>query len=333
MIFRRKAPKAFRLFLLAVFAWLCAASFVHAQDSNTLIQAARDGDPNAQFELASRYAKGQGLPLDMEQSIFWLEKSAAQDHVLAQMGLALAYSSGTGVPKSMEKALAWWERAADQGQYSAMYNAALMHRQGIGTPKNPQKAVKWLEKAADLGLGAAQNMLGDMYYQGEGVRQSTKKAVKWYEKAAEQKVGPAFASLGAVYLQGDNPDYKQALEWYRKGADMGDAECQKNLGLAYTGRWGVHENLTQAVIWLGKAAKQGHTSAQVLLAKIYFENDMIDLAEEWAKEAAKAQDPKGLYLWARVLIIREDHDRAEQVMQQSAALGYAPAKAWLERIE
>jgi len=48
---------------------------------------AEDGSASAQYELAVRYLKGDGLDKDVETGRKWLEKSAAQDYSLAKRKL------------------------------------------------------------------------------------------------------------------------------------------------------------------------------------------------------------------------------------------------------
>ena len=57
------------------------------------------------------------------------------------------------------------------------------------------------------------------------------------------------------------------LPTFKKSAEQGDAEAQYNLGMMYANGNGVAEDQWEAVVWLRKAAKQGHKAARNELAK------------------------------------------------------------------
>ncbi|MBR0222370.1 MAG: ankyrin repeat domain-containing protein [Synergistaceae bacterium] len=57
------------------------------------------------------------------------------------------------------------------------------------------------------------------------------------------------------------------LPTFKKSAEQGDAEAQYNLGMMYANGNGVAEDQWEAVVWLRKAAKQGHKAARNELAR------------------------------------------------------------------
>ena len=121
----------------------------------------------------------------MAQDSFLLERAKGGD-AEAQFELGVMYYYGDGVPEDEEEAAKWTRLAAEQGHAGAQNNLGLMYDNGNGVRQNDEEAVYWYRQAAGQGLAQAQHNLGLMYFYGEGVRQDREKAVYWYCKAAEQ---------------------------------------------------------------------------------------------------------------------------------------------------
>jgi len=68
---------------------------------------ADQGDKVAQFNLATLYYYGQGMPLDYVEAAKWLRMAADQGLGLAQILLGLCYASGDGVPEDYVTAHMW----------------------------------------------------------------------------------------------------------------------------------------------------------------------------------------------------------------------------------
>jgi TPR repeat protein len=78
----------------------------------------------------------------------------------AQFNLGTVYADGEGVPQDDAEAARWFRLAADQGHANAQTNLGIMYRYGVGVPQDRAEAVRWFRLAADQGLGEAQNNLG-----------------------------------------------------------------------------------------------------------------------------------------------------------------------------
>ncbi|MBK8792866.1 MAG: sel1 repeat family protein [Holophaga sp.] len=57
---------------------------------------ASEGSAEAQFALAWRFDKGQGVPRNLPWAVVWYEKAAKQGHKLAQFNLGCCYFQGEG---------------------------------------------------------------------------------------------------------------------------------------------------------------------------------------------------------------------------------------------
>ena len=64
------------------------------------IQAAKQGDAKAQFNLGLSYDRGEGVEKNYETAVEWYRKAAEQGYAKAQTNLGLSYDLGEGVERS-----------------------------------------------------------------------------------------------------------------------------------------------------------------------------------------------------------------------------------------
>lgn len=118
-----------------------------ASDIDEHVQAAEQGDPEAQYSLALRYINGSGVRKDAKLGITWLQK------------------------------------AIDQNYPKAAYRYAKLFEEGIAVPMNAKSAAEWYLKAAQLGVVGAQRKMGELYNAGKGVNKDPVQAYAWYNIA------------------------------------------------------------------------------------------------------------------------------------------------------
>ncbi|MBI1215344.1 MAG: hypothetical protein GC185_05945 [Alphaproteobacteria bacterium] len=75
-------------------------------------------------------------------------------------------------------------------------------------------------------------------------------------------------------------DYIEANKWYRKAADLGDAQCQYDLGVSYHYGSGVKQDDVQSAEWYKKAAAQKYPSAELHLGNYYLQGIGVKKDEE-----------------------------------------------------
>ena len=258
-----------------------------------LLEKAAGGDAAAQFDLAVRYFRGDGVSRDYEEGAAWMLKGAEQGHAEAQHGLALVYAVGKGVPKDFSETASWLRKAAEQRHADAQAMLGLAYAQGEGVPQSFSEAASWSRKAAEQGHPVAQNQLGTAYERGEGVPQDFSEAASWYRKAADQGEANAQYNLGALHYRGKGvpQDLSAAALWYRKAAEQGHVLAQNNLGLLYRLGDGVPRDDSEAASWLRKAADQGEANAQYNLGALYHRGKGVpqDFSEAafWYRKAAE----------------------------------------------
>jgi uncharacterized protein len=75
-----------------------------------------------------------------------------------------------------------------------------------------------------------------------------------------------------IYLYSDDikHDYIEALKWYKMGAEQGEMNGQRKLGMMYEKGMGVVKNYSEALKWYGKSAEQGDWDAQLKLGEFYY---------------------------------------------------------------
>ncbi len=80
------------------------------------------------------------------------------------------------------------------------------------------------------------------------------------ERSAQLGYGPAQYELGLAYAAGEGvpQNLSLAVFWWKKGAKNLDGAAQLELGTAYAHGWGVPKNMTKAIYWWTKAARDGN---------------------------------------------------------------------------
>lgn len=111
--------------------------------------------------MGVRYLMGRGVPQNNEKAFIYFSQAAENGDPFAQNELAYLYAAGKGTPKNPAKAFFWYQKAAEHGLASAQYNLGLLYRRGMGTPKNEALAIKWFKESALHGFEPARIALGE----------------------------------------------------------------------------------------------------------------------------------------------------------------------------
>lgn len=284
----------------------------------SLQRLAKTGYVEAQFEIATLYVEGLGIPQNYKQAAFWFSKAADQGHVKSSQILGDLYATGYGVPRDYQKAAIRYKVAADRGDMLAQYSLALLHEKSLISQAEGEKAFYYYKLAAEQGYAEAQTNLGVLYQEGEVVPQDYKKAQQWYIRAATQNYSRAQNNLGTLYSKalGVPQDYSQAAKWYKLAARNGLAIAMTNLGVLYENGFGVRLDEEEAKKWYRKAgnlnnltshfgqnreysntissiektANSGNPAAQYELGRLYIEGRTVPqdfvMAYKWINLAA-----------------------------------------------
>lgn len=89
------------------------------QAEEHLLQQAKNGDADAQYELGSYYLDNQWMQQDYPEAMEWLEKAAKQEHLDAMYEVGLIYHKGLGVESNRDQAVEWLTKAGLEGHDKA----------------------------------------------------------------------------------------------------------------------------------------------------------------------------------------------------------------------
>ncbi|RKW15313.1 MAG: sel1 repeat family protein [Cardiobacterium sp.] len=117
-----------------------------------LRQAAEAGSASAQYQLALRYRKGEGVAQNPTEADYWLRRAAEQEHEDAQIALALRYYDNLAGAKYHKTAtMPWLEKAGTKGDAARQYQVGMIYLEH----DNRVDARRWLSRAAERGDVAA----------------------------------------------------------------------------------------------------------------------------------------------------------------------------------
>lgn len=177
-------------------------------------------------------------------------------------------------------ALSLAEKLAAAGDPQAHTLIGRIHAEGLGVPQSATTAAKWYAKAVEFGDIEAAFALGTLHAKGKaengaGLERNYAEAARLFEIAAAKEHALANYSLGLLFLRGqckgENPH--RAFAHIRYAAWKGVAAAQYDLGTLYATGTGTDPNAFEAARWIEKAAKAGHTEAEIEYAVILFKVD------------------------------------------------------------
>ena len=169
-------------------------------DLDNLRNAAAHGDASAAFSF---YMRAPYTPQYVEESLRWLRYAADKDRSGAEYELGRLYSLGEGVPLDLAQTVAWWERASAQHDLRTTLRLAHLLLDDASGQRNPARAVELLKQAAVDHSAAAMVQLGDLAAAGTGMARDDAVALVWWRRAAQEgQSGAAFVRLGDVAALG-----------------------------------------------------------------------------------------------------------------------------------
>lgn len=261
---------------------------------------AEDGDPEAQYRLATLYREGTGVERDDGRAAVLLREAAVEGHRRAAYQLGLMYASGAGVPQNEAEALAWMRLAAQRGHATARIMMAVMEsaedgREIAAMPAPPRKPhppplrAKPSLAQSDGGAEAPEVVV-------EAVVADPTPTVVHANLGPTPNLAPAPAATGFeagldAYKRGD---FATALAAWQPLAEQGLAEAQERLAVMHERGEGVSQDLHAAVLWFRRAAEQGYAPAQFSLGVMRLKGKGVPqdyvLAHMWFDLAAAQGD-------------------------------------------
>lgn len=227
------------------------------------------GDPGAHTGLGALYAGGFGVTRDHAKALTFWKIAAEKKSAAAQFGMATLYANGWGVARDDAQAVQWFQLAAKQGFAGAQAALANAYEFGNGVPVDAGAAQNWRKIADQSARAAAQNGPRRMYpdcCDGEP-EQTMADVVKWYRLDAE--TGDAERQLIFARFLFSNKKTQEAIVWLERAATQGHAHAMAELGAIYLSGYGLSANPELGLKYTRLAAEQGIASARIRLADIY----------------------------------------------------------------
>ena len=222
-----------------------------------------------------------------------LLERAKEGNLEAQKDLAMAYVRGDEIEQNYEEAFKWYKAAAEQGDADAQNSLYNRYAKGEGVEQNSEEAMKWLHRSAEQGYGLAYYNLGFEYSSGDLVRKDELEAIKWYKKAAKKDIKEAYYQLGFLYTYSDTiKDYQAARECYELAGGSWNGEAQNELGILHFNGFGTPKDDAKAFLYFQLAAENGSPEGMYNLGAMY-DNGFgtkrnSKLADQWFKKSCEA---------------------------------------------
>lgn len=168
-----------------------------------------------------------------------------------------------------------WERAFAQSTPPPAVASSAPADEALGKAKQAVEgkdfisAVFWFRAAAEDGNIEAQNELGDMYRNGSLLAENIPEAKRWFLKTAQ--AGSLYGQFALGGIACDEHNSKEAILWMGKAAKQGFEHAEAFLGAAYAGLCGdIGPDVKRGISLLRKGAAAGNQSAQHLLGVAYY---------------------------------------------------------------
>jgi TPR repeat protein len=265
-------------------------------------KAAEGGYPPAMVMTARYLGRGEHLEKDAEGAWMMLIQTLKSDNAAARIQAALEFMPGGVGPESPKRTRKVLQEMIAAGNGEAMVSYAMkvlgLRKADAGSVE-AKEGIKLLERAASEAKdGTALIFLSLLYNQGTMVERDEAKAVEYAQAAIDAGINRAYATMGQIYQ--NQGDMRTAVKWFRKGAETGDGFSQSMLGFAYSGGFGIEQNMDKAVEWWTKGRWNGDRLASSYLqvhrekmrAKAAWEKKQAKKASEESNAKGTAEKPK-----------------------------------------
>lgn len=255
---------------------------------------AKDPDDKLQFRIGMLYLKGQGVLIDTQKAVEYLEKAADIGNVYAQTELAKIYIK-EGNDDNIKKAIVYLEEIASKNNDRAQYILGKFYLDKESKNYDITRAIKYLEASADQGNQYAAYQLGKVYLDKETSEYDKSKAIKYLEASADQGNQYAAYQLGTVYLNKETPEYdkSKAMMYLEASANQENQFAQYQLGMVYLNKENPECDKNKAMKYLEASANQKNQYAQYQLGMLYLDKEMPEYAKNKAIKYMKASADQG----------------------------------------
>ena len=267
------------------------------------------GDTEACAQLGQKYLFGHTVEKDPPKAVEYLTTAAKNGNANAAFYLASCYEKGEkGVAKNEMKAYEWFEKASDLGDNNAarklneskyiqiktlkniiakgnpegIFKLGYDYFQGTNIEIDYKQAFELFSLAAEKNYPLAMYYCGECYEKGLGTEVDLIKALEYYDNAASQKIKQAKKKM-------KNKDYAEIYSDYLK-AKKNDNTALKELGFKYYHGIVLKKNIPLALQLITKAAERKDLEAINFLAAHYFNSGDTEKGKLYLSKAASLGD-------------------------------------------
>lgn len=204
-----------------------------------------------------------------EQAYQCFLDSAAKGYHPAMNNLSIMHVKGQGVPVDLEQSFIWMKKAAEAGYAPSFYPLASKYYFGKGTAKDFEQAEFWARKTANAAVADtdkqnAQKMISELERIKKGSVPQSKPQDHPYQMKFSAEAAQDFRDSCDLYNKGQ---YAQALNKLEKLGRLGHPGALRVIGQAYLDGKGVTVNVSHAYKFLSAAAFRGDELAVRFIAK------------------------------------------------------------------
>jgi TPR repeat protein len=278
-----------------------AATFTNDSPLDAIQQAAKAGNPSAEYQLALRLLNGSArspaaakvlsdLMQDYNQfaSANYVSGDAVNDYIQSN-GDPVGHSTHFYNNPAYFKSQMFQECL--QKYYALQKVATTVVKQEI------EQAVPLMQASASANFIEAMNTLS-----------------VWYDLGQKMEFYATYGNGGklTVYNYGEivPNDEAKSFDLVKKSADLGSAEGMRLVGIHYATGKGVQKDVNEGVSWMQKASNGGDLAALSLLSKILL-NGGINVGsngETTGEDDGYPKDPRRAYIDGRILQLKGQPD-------------------------
>ncbi|MCU0831185.1 MAG: sel1 repeat family protein [Rhizobiaceae bacterium] len=236
---------------------------------NLALPAAERGEVAGQMLAAEIYARGLGVPRNVEEATRWYMAAAEQGDDEGQLQAALILLGDKPLDRSnpnRAEAMAMLSASAEAGNANAAFNLAQILISEQPGDAGLRAARPHFEVAAERGIPGALYALSRMYLSGGGgVLTDRVKARDLMTRAAVGGLDTAQLDLATQLADGGfgSRDYAAAFAWMRRVALTGNPLAANRLAKLYMYALGTEPDPVQAAAWYIRAKRAGITDAEM----------------------------------------------------------------------
>lgn len=247
----------------------CTRAFSDADYINARYKCAElaaDDNAEANFILATLFAKGQGVVKNKQKALEYLTLADEQGHAEATFNLALTFELGKVVGVDVEKrkrlAFDYYLKAARNGSVNAQRKLASRYSNEMSVVYQPDKAAEWLSTAVEQGDNKAKLELGALYLKGEGVSKDQARGLALIKESAAAGYDKAQFIYATLIFK---TEPQESIGYYQSAAKQGNGFAAHNLASLHFNGVYLAKDINKAHEYALMALKQGVPQAEMFL--------------------------------------------------------------------